>query len=498
MKTIRLYLMALLGLSVFFFQAETSAAQSFKQSDLDIISSLISLQQSSEELKARLEQESRQLQDISAQSQALFAEGGGPDGLTSKSAEALLYQSNASALKQATDELLASISGEQQLEPSIKRQLDMVIEQETVISGLLADNKSLRKAVYQRMAAPVRERQALRAQIKQIEQNNGSLDQRVKELRRQISELETEHAAVIQTLAAQHLREKGLLIQSHDDTLATLRSSHDSILTGLRTQIADLTDKLNSRNKKSHELNAEIRRLTIMGNKLFSDLEACSQLNEQLKGEIGTIKNQLGQKTSALEQKDQIVKDQQAEKVSFSNDLTLTTKAKDKALADLKVCLAVKSREPEMAFADQMNERLIEHLSSTAETATRKNRIVLPSDVLFASGKAELTSAGKAAVEEISTSIAAMLATVPDGKPLLLRVDGHTDNVPLKGRKWASNWELSSARANAVVLLLLENDDITPTRVLSAAFEEHAPMAPNDSRDNKTKNRRVEISFVAR
>ncbi len=498
MKTIRLYLVVLLGLSTFLFQAETSSAQSLKQSDLDIISSLISLQQSSEELKTRLEQESRQLQDISAQSQALFAEGGGPDGLTSKSAEALLYQSNASALKQATDELLASISGEQQLEPSIKRQLDMVIEQETVISGLLADNKSLRKAVYQRMAAPVRERQALLAQIKQIEQNNGSLDQRVKELRRQISDLETEHIAALQSLAAQHLREKGLLIQSNDDSLAKLRNSHDGILTKLRAQIADLNEKLNSQSKKSHELNAEIRRLTIMANKLFSDLEACSLLNDQLKGEINTTKDQLEQKTSTLKQKERIIEDQQSDLASLSDDLTLTSEAKDKALADLKICLSMKDREPEIAFADQMNERLIEHLSSAAETATRHNRIVLPSDVLFASGKAELTSAGKAAVEEISTSIAAMLATVPEGKPLLLRVDGHTDNVPLKGRKWASNWELSSARANAVVRLLLENEDISPTRVLSAGFGEHSPMAPNDNRANKTKNRRVEISFVAR
>ena len=109
-----------------------------------------------------------------------------------------------------------------------------------------------------------------------------------------------------------------------------------------------------------------------------------------------------------------------------------------------------------------------------------------------------MTAAGKKAVAEISASIAELLATVPEGKPLLLRVDGHTDNIPLKSSRWASNWELSSARANAVIRLLLESPIIPPTRVLSAGFGEHSPMVANSNKENRAKNRRVEISFVAR
>lgn len=72
-------------------------------------------------------------------------------------------------------------------------------------------------------------------------------------------------------------------------------------------------------------------------------------------------------------------------------------------------------------------------------------------------------------------------------------VEGHTDNVPVKNTKFASNWELSTARASTVIALLIEKGDIPPTRVSAAGYGEFKPVAGNDTVDGRARNRRVDI-----
>jgi chemotaxis protein MotB len=75
------------------------------------------------------------------------------------------------------------------------------------------------------------------------------------------------------------------------------------------------------------------------------------------------------------------------------------------------------------------------------------------------------------------------------------QVAGHTDNVPIDRAKFASNWELSTARAVAVVHFLVAHG--VPAEALSAAgYGEFAPLVANDSAEHKAKNRRIEISLV--
>jgi chemotaxis protein MotB len=80
--------------------------------------------------------------------------------------------------------------------------------------------------------------------------------------------------------------------------------------------------------------------------------------------------------------------------------------------------------------------------------------------------------------------------------PGQLVVAGHTDDVPISTTRYRSNWELSSARAVTVVHALLENADIDPARVLVEGHADSNPLAPNDSADNRAKNRRVELILI--
>ncbi len=113
--------------------------------------------------------------------------------------------------------------------------------------------------------------------------------------------------------------------------------------------------------------------------------------------------------------------------------------------------------------------------------------LVLPNDVLFDSGKAQLKPAGKRALEQV----AAALVTIRDRD---FQVAGHTDNEPIRVSGYASNWQLSSARALAVVSLL-ESSGVSPEHLSAAGYAEFDPVADNATVDGKAKNRRIEITL---
>jgi len=115
--------------------------------------------------------------------------------------------------------------------------------------------------------------------------------------------------------------------------------------------------------------------------------------------------------------------------------------------------------------------------------------IRIPGRVLFESGKAKLREEMKGKLREM----AELLKSRPE---VTLQVDGHTDNVPIRTPLYKSNWELSAARALAVVHFFIEECDVPMSRLSAASFGESRPLVPNDSAENREMNRRVEFRFV--
>jgi flagellar motor protein MotB len=109
--------------------------------------------------------------------------------------------------------------------------------------------------------------------------------------------------------------------------------------------------------------------------------------------------------------------------------------------------------------------------------------------VMFDSGEAVLKPAG----ETVMRKIAALLATHPT---LKIHVIGHTDNVPIRGR-YASNWELSAARALAAVHFLTEKAGVEPRRVGAVGYGEYRPIADNATAEGRAKNRRIAITILS-
>ena len=89
--------------------------------------------------------------------------------------------------------------------------------------------------------------------------------------------------------------------------------------------------------------------------------------------------------------------------------------------------------------------------------------------------------------------IAQSLEKVPNH----IRIEGHTDSVPIHTARFPSNWELSTARATSIVHYLLTHHRFVPTRLSAAGYGEFRPIAPNDSSDGRSQNRRVDIVILS-
>jgi chemotaxis protein MotB len=109
--------------------------------------------------------------------------------------------------------------------------------------------------------------------------------------------------------------------------------------------------------------------------------------------------------------------------------------------------------------------------------------------VMFDSGEAVLKPAGEAVLRKV----AALLAEHPT---LKIHVIGHTDNVPIRAR-FASNWELSTARALAAVHFLTEAAGVDPRRVGAVGYGEYRPIADNSTAEGRAKNRRIAITILS-
>jgi len=119
---------------------------------------------------------------------------------------------------------------------------------------------------------------------------------------------------------------------------------------------------------------------------------------------------------------------------------------------------------------------------------------ITPDGLVISLHEAGFFPSGSAEVRAASIPVLSLLAaTLPAGP---LRVEGHTDNVPIHTAQFATNWELSTARATAIARLLLEHGPIDPVNLSAAGYAEFHPVASNATEDGRTQNRRVDIILL--
>jgi len=158
---------------------------------------------------------------------------------------------------------------------------------------------------------------------------------------------------------------------------------------------------------------------------------------------------------------------------------------------DFKSRMELKKKEQETEFALKLREYMRKKgLADAAEVSitAQKIRVVFTERaVLFASGSAELDHQAK----EVLNDLAELISTLPQECKII--IEGHTDNVPIRTKEFANNMELSIARAISVLNYFTKVKGLPPERFAIVGYGEYKPIAPNDTEENKARNRRIEI-----
>ncbi len=231
--------------------------------------------------------------------------------------------------------------------------------------------------------------------------------------------------------------------------------------------------------------NKVLNDLTLSQNKLAESEGNNKKLNTQIKDletKLADARKKLADTESAKSMSDQDKQKRIAKLLSdmkaTASELTALRKQRDAQNKRLSAFRALSNRL----------RKLVDTGKLKVDFSSGQMVLQLPSGVLFPSARAKLSRKGKTALTEIT----GILLEFKDRK---FMVAGHTDNLPLRSRRFKDNWALSQARALSVVRFMLANG--FPAKNLAAAgYAEHRPVAPNDSADNRQKNRRIEIILV--
>ena len=161
----------------------------------------------------------------------------------------------------------------------------------------------------------------------------------------------------------------------------------------------------------------------------------------------------------------------------------------------LNVALAQRVQELNRYRSDFFGQ-LREILGNRDDIRIVGDRFVFSSGVLFPSGGATLNPAGLDEMTKIANALIELGKDIPEEIDWVLRVDGHTDNIPLSGNgRIKDNWELSSARATSVVRYLVEQG-VPANRLVAAGFGEFQPIDEADTDEARNANRRIELKLT--
>ena len=257
----------------------------------------------------------------------------------------------------------------------------------------------------------------------------------------------------------------------------------------LETRLADERERtlLAQRELEDRELRlAELQRLyNESGDSLSREKELSSEARAQvalLNQQLDAVRRQLARLNAALEAAEAKDREQKA------------------VIADLgkrlNVALARKVEELSR-YRSEFFGRLREVLGDRPDIRVVGDRFVFQSEVLFGSGSAEIGDNGQRQLARLAATLLEIAESIPPEISWVLRVDGHTDVLPISTSRFPSNWELSTARAVSVVKFLVERG-VPPGRLAAAGFGEFQPLDPRADEIGHRRNRRIELKLTER
>ena len=260
---------------------------------------------------------------------------------------------------------------------------------------------------------------------------------------------------------------------------------------------------LDAKNVEAAKLNADIAALAALKTQLEQQVASLgAELDTSKKNLV--VATDLNAKSAAqvelLNRQIAAVREQLS-KLSAALDLAnADVKDKDRKIADLgaqlNLALANKVNQLEK-YRSEFFGKLRAALGDRADIRIVGDRFVVPTDVLFESGSADLSPAALVQMKKLAETLNQVAAEIPSNLDWIVRIDGHTDKRPIHTAQFASNWELSTARAVAIVKYLVVQG-IPANRLSANGFGQFQPLDPADTPQAYAKNRRIEIQLTNR
>ncbi len=320
--------------------------------------------------------------------------------------------------------------------------------------GQLAAELQTSVAARERMADQLAEMDDLRARLATATDRAEAAEARVAQVEGRLADAYQTIDADRETIEAQ-LGELALL--RHDvEAMKALKAELEQEVAALGSRLAEREGQLAQERRLSEEARAH-----------------AALLNQRLR----ELRSELARLADALDASEATIEEQRAQIVDLGTRLNRA--------------LASKVEELRRARSEFFG-RLREVLGDRPGVSVEGDRFVFQSELLFGSGSAQVGEAGRNQLAQLAATLREVMDELPDDLNWVLRVDGHTDRVPINNELFQSNWELSLARAMSVVRFLIDRG-IPADRLAAAGFGEHHPVAEGSTPEDLAKNRRIEL-----
>ena len=288
--------------------------------------------------------------------------------------------------------------------------------------------------------------------------------------------------------------------------LAILQKLRDDLSERLKATEADknkvskeLEDAYKVIEADKAKIQAQLQDLAILQS-LRDELMGKLSAAEQTRDEQQKLSDEAQAQIQLLNRQMAALREQLARIASLLEAEEAKNKANEVQIADLgrRLNVALANKVQELArYRSEFFGRLREVLGDRPDVRIVGDRFVFQSEVLFASGSAQLAEAGQRQMAQLAQTLKEIAKKIPTDLPWILRVDGHTDIAPIHTSEFPSNWELSTARAVSVVQFLI-SQGIPSERLGATGFGEFQPLDPSLTVEAFQRNRRIELKLTER
>mgnify|MGYP003324197169 CR=1 FL=1 len=342
----------------------------------------------------------------------------------------------------------------------------------------------------------------------ELEKTNVELSLRDEELQSQISQYQELMNDLLEINDSLGLKDASLneqldAIRFKNEELARLNKDliqKDSTIFNLRGKISELNNVLSLSEDKQKQ---QLEKLELLQSQIVS-LEQENQTQKETS--LDEIKNMEIQASKTLEQVEILSNqiDTLQKEIALLND-ALEASESQALIKDLEIEVlgeklnkALTSKVFELQkYRSEFFGKLQSILGDRKDIKIVGDRFIFESELLFDSASADLQLSGKEKLSEIGLTLKETTNDIPSDIDWIIMVEGHTDKKPIQTIRYPSNWELSSARANTVLKLLLDLG-FPPNRLASAGYGEFYPISNGETESDLQQNRRIELKLTSR